>query len=228
MRQGLGSDRMEDELVRQTTLLADLVGEADPELAVPSCPDWTVGELTVHVGLGHRWATGIIASRASGPVPNSQAPDRHAPGDSARRAQWLRAGAARLAAAVRQAGPEARVWTWADDQTAGFWLRRMAHETVIHRADAALALQRSTEIASDLAVDGITELLQIIPYVLEKPDTVGLLASDRACTCTPSTPGPARPGNGRLPARPMGCCGSTPIGPRMSPSEAAPPTCSCC
>jgi hypothetical protein len=70
MRQGLGSDRMEDELVRQTALLADLVGEADPELAVPSCLDWTVGELTVHVGLGHRWATGIIASRASGPVPN--------------------------------------------------------------------------------------------------------------------------------------------------------------
>lgn len=51
----------------------------------------------------------------------------------------------------------------------------MVHETVIHRADAALALQRPTEIASDLAADGITELLQIIPYVLEKPDTVGLL-----------------------------------------------------
>jgi hypothetical protein len=51
----------------------------------------------------------------------------------------------------------------------------MVHETVIHCADAALALQRSTEIASDLAADGITELLQIIPYVLEKPDTVGLL-----------------------------------------------------
>jgi hypothetical protein len=64
------------------------------------------------------------------------------------------AGAARLAATVQQAGPDARVWTWADDQTAGFWLRRMVHETVIHRADAALALRRATEIASD----GITEL----------------------------------------------------------------------
>lgn len=108
MRQGLGSDRMEDELVRQTALLADLVGEADPALAVPSCSDWTVGELAVHLGLGHRWATGIIASRASGPVPNSQAPDQHAPKNSAGRAQRLRAGAARLAAAVRQAGPETR------------------------------------------------------------------------------------------------------------------------
>jgi hypothetical protein len=36
-------------------------------------------------------------------------------------------------------------------------------------------VRRRTEIASDLAADGITELLQIIPYVLEKPDTVGLL-----------------------------------------------------
>jgi uncharacterized protein (TIGR03083 family) len=228
IRQGLGSDRLEDELVRQIALLADLVGAAEPALAVPSCPDWTVGELAVHVGLGHRWATGIIASRASGPVPNSEAADRHAPEDSAGRAQCLRAGAARLAAAVRQAAPDARVWTWADDQTAGFWLRRMVHETVIHRADAALALRRATEIASDLAADGITELLQIIPYVLEKPDTVGLLGVGQSLHLHAIDAGPARPGNGRLPARPMHCCGSTPIGPRTSPSEAASPTCSCC
>lgn len=80
-----------------------------------------------------------------------------------------------MLAAVREAGPGTRVWTWADDQTAGFWLRRMVHETVVHRADAALACERPIEIAPDLAADGISELLQIIPYVLEKPDTIGLL-----------------------------------------------------
>jgi uncharacterized protein (TIGR03083 family) len=124
---------MEDELVRQTALLADLVGAADPALAVPSCPGWTIGDLAEHVGLGHRWATGIVTARASEPVPNSHAPDKHAPADPAGRAQWLRTGATRLVAAVRQAGAETRMWTWSDDQTAGFWLRRIVHETVMHR-----------------------------------------------------------------------------------------------
>ena len=98
------------------------------------------------------------------------------PGPGPARARGLRrsgtvaaAGAAHLAATVQQAGPDARVWTWADDQTAVFWLRRIVHETVIRRADAALALQRATEIAFDLAADGITELLQIIPYVWRSP-----------------------------------------------------------
>lgn len=172
---GLGSGRLGEELLRQTGLLAELVRAADPTLAVPSCPGWTIGELARHVGCGHRWAATIVARRASGPVPNSDAPDRHPPDDPAGRARWLEAGAARMLAAVREAGPETRVWTWADDQTAGFWLRRMVHDTVVHRADAALALRRPTEIASDLAADGISELLHLIPYLLEKPDTRGLL-----------------------------------------------------
>jgi uncharacterized protein (TIGR03083 family) len=175
VERGLGSERLEGELRRQTALLAEIVRAADPALRVPSCPDWTVGDLATHVGRGHRWAATIIASGASGPVPNSQAPDRDPPDDSAGRASWLEAGAALMVAAVREAGPETRVWTWADDQTVGFWLRRMVHETVIHHADAALAVERPTDIAPDLAADGICELLEIMPYVLERPDTVGLL-----------------------------------------------------
>jgi uncharacterized protein (TIGR03083 family) len=53
--------------------------------------------------------------------------------------------------------------TWFEpDQTAGFWRRRMAQETVIHRIDAELAAGVPSEpIPADLALDGIDEMLKI-------------------------------------------------------------------
>jgi hypothetical protein len=52
--------------------------------------------------------------------------------------------------------------TWYDgDQTVGFWIRRMAQETVIHRRDAELAADTPTPAAADLAVNGIAELLDL-------------------------------------------------------------------
>jgi hypothetical protein len=52
--------------------------------------------------------------------------------------------------------------TWYEpEQTVGFWIRRMAQETVIHRVDAEQAVaQPLAEIPDDLAVDGIDELLE--------------------------------------------------------------------
>jgi hypothetical protein len=53
--------------------------------------------------------------------------------------------------------------TWYEhDQTVGFWIRRMAQETVIHRVDAELAAgQPVAPIPDDLALDGIDEVLAL-------------------------------------------------------------------
>ena len=51
---------------------------------------------------------------------------------------------------------------WPDDQTVGFWARRMAHETAIHGADAELAFGPATPLDAALAVDGIDEILKIM------------------------------------------------------------------
>jgi uncharacterized protein (TIGR03083 family) len=51
---------------------------------------------------------------------------------------------------------------WPDDQTVGFWARRMAHETAIHGADAELAFGPATPLDAALAVDGIDEILTIM------------------------------------------------------------------
>jgi uncharacterized protein (TIGR03083 family) len=114
-------------------------------------------------------------------VSSKEAPDRDPPDDPAGRASWLEDGAVRLAEAVRTAGPGTRVWTWAEEQTAGFWLRRMVHETTVHRADAALAVGGPVEIAPDLAADGISEWLDILPYLRgDSPDASGLLAAGQS------------------------------------------------
>lgn len=53
--------------------------------------------------------------------------------------------------------------TWVkDDQTVGFWIRRLTHETAIHRYDLEAAVNRTTPIDSELAVDGIDEVLTVM------------------------------------------------------------------
>jgi hypothetical protein len=56
--------------------------------------------------------------------------------------------------------PGEHTFTWFDpDQTVGFWIRRMAQETVIHRVDGELGAGADlAPIPADLAEDGIDEL----------------------------------------------------------------------
>lgn len=69
-----------------------------------------------------------------------------------------------LVAALREAGPDAKVWSWAGIPTSGFWARRMAHELTVHRADATLAAGQPYEVAPEIAADAIDEWLQIVEF----------------------------------------------------------------
>ena len=75
---------------------------------------------------------------------------------------WLRNGAGQLVSAVAEVGAESTVWTWARDRRAGFWLRRLTHETVLHRADAAFTAGRPYEVGADVAADGVSESLELL------------------------------------------------------------------
>jgi len=70
-------------------------------------------------------------------------------------------GYAELTAEFAARKPDERTFTWFEpDQTVGFWIRRMAQETVIHRVDAELAVGAApAEIPDDLAQDGVDEVL---------------------------------------------------------------------
>jgi uncharacterized protein (TIGR03083 family) len=162
----LDFDRYFLEFEAETTRLAGLAHDADAQCPIPACPDWTMEGLVGHVGRGHRWAAEIIRRRLSAPIPMREVV---VPADPDERSEWLMAGARMLADAVRVAGPEQPVWTWQKDRSAGFWLRRMLHDEVVHRFDAERAVGIEGELAADLAADGVSDLLDIAA-TLSRPD----------------------------------------------------------
>ncbi|MFI7386943.1 maleylpyruvate isomerase family mycothiol-dependent enzyme [Streptomyces sp. NPDC049813] len=162
----LSHDRFCAEIVAQTRLLTDQLAGADLAATVPTCPEWSVRQLAEHVGRAHRWAEAMVRTRAAEALPEDEVPDR-APADDAPATLrgWLDEGAGRLARTLREAGPDAACWSWAWQQDAGFWARRMTHETVIHRADAALAAKGGYDVAPEIAADAIDEWLRIVRFV---------------------------------------------------------------
>ncbi|MFC8539048.1 maleylpyruvate isomerase family mycothiol-dependent enzyme [Streptomyces sp. NPDC057249] len=157
-----------DEIIRLTGELRATLRGADLGATVPTCPDWTLRELAEHVGRAHRWAGQISRDRAAEPIPSEKVPDNSPAGDDpAALDAWLADGAAGTAEALREAGPDAGVWSWSWDRSTGFWARRMALETVVHLADAALAAKAPYTMTPELAADTIDEWLEIIVFAQE-------------------------------------------------------------
>lgn len=162
------------EIVHQTDLLVASLAEQDTNIPVPSCPDWTLGQLARHVGHGHRWATEAV--RGQGHMPRTDRAMRevshYRDEDPAELAQWLRDGARDLDVALREVGPNMRVWTPipAGKKTPEFFARRSTHETLVHRVDAALASGTDFEIPHDLAVDAVDEWLELTAVVWPRRD----------------------------------------------------------
>ena len=121
---------------------------------VPGCPGWTGADLLAHIGRVHRWAASAVRDRATGRPSFPSAPG------TSELAGWYAEGLDELCAALDD-DPTIPVWTWAGDGTIGWWQRRQAQETAVHRWDAQSAGGDPQPIDADLAVDGIDELLDV-------------------------------------------------------------------
>ncbi|MFP3987608.1 maleylpyruvate isomerase family mycothiol-dependent enzyme [Streptomyces sp. E11-3] len=179
MTPSLDHDRYCDEIIRQTELLRAHLDGADLSVTVPTCPDWSLRDLAVHIGGAHRWAEQLVRTKATEEIPEEQVPGLLGPDgdDPAALDTWLADGAEGLAKALRAAGPDTEVWTWAWEHRSGFWARRMAHETVVHRADAAHAVRAEYVLAPEVAADTIDEWLEIVRFAqrTEPEDSAGEL-----------------------------------------------------
>ncbi|WP_264936847.1 maleylpyruvate isomerase family mycothiol-dependent enzyme [Streptomyces sp. A012304] len=182
----LAHDRYCDEIALQVGLLRSVVTSgADLSATVPTCPEWSLEQLVRHMGGALRWVETLVRTRASENIPEERIPLHGGPdteGDPAALDAWLAESGEIAVAALREAGPDAKVWGWAGVLDAGFWARRVTHEITVHRADAALAAGLPYEVAADVAVDAIDEWLEIVAWVQRNaPDAAAdeLLVADR-------------------------------------------------
>jgi uncharacterized protein (TIGR03083 family) len=148
---------------RDAEAMVDAAGAVGLDADVPTCPDWTVRDLVVHTGRIYRHKAEVVRGRyvesdAEFPPP----PD----GDVL---EWFVDGLDEMLDVFNSADLDAPSWTWCDhEHNADWWVRRMAHETAIHSADALIAAGREPDIGAELALDGVDEIL--IEMMIGVPD----------------------------------------------------------
>jgi uncharacterized protein (TIGR03083 family) len=124
----------------------------DLSAPVRHCGDWTLYDLANHLGGGNLWAAAAVTEQRgdheAGPAPR----------DPTQLAAWFSGTGVVLLAAL-DTDPSAAAWTIAPPPTAGFWQRRRAQETLIHRWDAEHALGAAGPLDAALADDGIAEVI---------------------------------------------------------------------
>ena len=143
-----------------SSLVADVAATADVLVAVPDapvvhCPGWAVSDLVRHHAKVLRWAEAIVRS---GEVVLGEFP---APTECDDLRDWHVDAADCFVSTASGLDRERRCWTFGrpPEQT-WFWTRRQALEAAVHRWDAERATGTTPEIASELALVGVTEVVE--------------------------------------------------------------------
>jgi uncharacterized protein (TIGR03083 family) len=140
--------------------------EADRDARVPWSDHWTVQDVAHHVGGVHHVVAQLVDGRPEGDFSlfsQLESPDQSDPALAA----WVAEGTAALVGQLRATDPEAECWSWwPDGRSAGWWQRRMAQETLVHRWDAELGAGIPREpMDPAVAADGIDEFLDVFTAV---------------------------------------------------------------
>jgi len=150
----------------ETILAAARFGlEAD----VPTCAGWEVDDLLLHVGRVFTRASTLVGERLT--TQQDYAPE---PPTGTDPVDYLNNALDDLVEALTSADADTPVWNWSgESQTAAFWARRMAHESVVHRYDAQRAHGVAQPIDADLAIDGLDEMVDVLlPRIVERDNVI--------------------------------------------------------
>jgi uncharacterized protein (TIGR03083 family) len=173
-----------DHITEQGALLRAAAVAAGPNADVPTCAGWTALRLVRHIARVHSWVVRAMAADPAGESPQAERP----PEEWNAALDWWDDRLAAMVAGLRERGPAGPAWTFGRDKTAGFWARRQAHETAIHRLDAEHARHGADVdpllFDPELAADGIDEVLmtmvpgQLRRHPIEVEGTVLFHAAD--------------------------------------------------
>lgn len=122
---------------------------------MPGCPGWRGEDVVRHTAQVYLHKAESIRT---GEMPHDGWPPEHLaamkPAEALDDCHW------QLVEQLDTHDPaDAAATWWPEDQTVGFWIRRMAHETSVHRHDVERAVGAGTPVDPALAVDGIDEVL---------------------------------------------------------------------
>lgn len=140
------------------------------DAVVSTCDNWTIADLAKHVWQVYANVTCYVSTRAtSRPEKLPEMPV----GDPV---DLLAGQLDDLVSALSDCEADTPIWTWVFDAPDGaiFWARRMAHESAVHRFDAQSAHGIRQPIDTELATDGIDELIDVVvPRVYQRDQVAG-------------------------------------------------------
>ncbi len=158
----LEPSRYRDHLHQESARFRAVLTDARPEARVPSCPDWSVADLLWHLTrVQYFWAR-TMNHRPAAPDPERGWGEPPRPERYADLLTFFDECSGNLQTSLANADPTEAAWSWAQDQTVGFTLRRQAHEALIHRLDAELVTGQVTPLDPALATDGVHEALDVM------------------------------------------------------------------
>jgi uncharacterized protein (TIGR03083 family) len=142
-----------DRIIGEEAEALAAAGEAGAADAAVPGTDWTLADLLDHTGrLTWFWA-GRTRKAGGGDFYDTDRPD------DVSRSDFLRQGSAAMREQLAAAAPDAEIKTWAGLKPPSWLWRRMTHELAVHRWDAQAANGAPQPLATEVADDGVDELL---------------------------------------------------------------------
>ena len=135
------------------------------------CDGWTVEDLVKHLVFVWGFATANVAAGTGEKTPPASP---QPPEDDNKLFEWASSVRATMLETLSAADPDAPAWSFAPPyQTAGFWMRRMSHESMIHRWDMQSVALHINPLFPHRAADAIDEYTEVgLRYSSGKPNRV--------------------------------------------------------
>lgn len=154
----IGYPNLLDVLEVEGERLATSTIGSDLEAEVPHLPGMRLGEIVRHVGSVYRM---VVSWLHDGTRPTRW---QRAPAQDQTVVDYLRAGLLEVVHELAKHDPlEGCTTWWPEHQNYGFWYRRLAHETTVHRFDVQMGGAKAMVggIPPEIALDGVDEILTL-------------------------------------------------------------------
>ncbi|MBJ69438.1 MAG: hypothetical protein CL463_06010 [Acidimicrobiaceae bacterium] len=132
------------------------VASANQEAEIAVCPGWNMKDLVSHVGTVYATVESIISSGSTERPSDlfSSSPE----GDVF---NWAKGNFSSLLETLERSEASHPVWTWGKEKNVGFYIRRMAHESLLRMRDAETVENEHISIDGDIACDGVDEYIDV-------------------------------------------------------------------